>query len=156
MDKKIPKNYFVTYARGDKKIASKLLEDLDIHLLLSKQYRFSKWIDDDLLPDNQGYHEKIIDALKESDFALVLATPRYFTRQYILDHEIPPLMRDENRKLGIIVGLEKVDFAHHDLQGFEKFQFHRYNGKFYEECNKAEKRAFVSSLFVTIERILGQ
>lgn len=154
MGQKIDKNYFVTYARGDKKIADKLLDELDIHLILSKRYNFSKWIDDDILPDNEEYHPKIVDALDGSDFALVLATPRYFTRDYIKKHEMPPLLREEGRKLAILVGVEPVDFSNHDLQGFEKFQLHRLNGKFYSQCNKQEKKEFVSSLFVAIEQIL--
>ena len=148
-------NYFVTYARGDKELSSKLLDELDIHFTLSKKYRYNKWIDEDILPDNEAYHEKIIDALERSDFALVLASPLYFTRDYIINNEIPPLLREKNRKLAIIVGLEKVDFVNHNLQGFEKFQFHRYNGKFFDECNEREKKEFIASLFVAIEKILS-
>lgn len=156
MSRKTPKNYFVTYARGDKDIADELLDGLSIHLALSRQYEYSKWIDDYILPDNQEYHQKIIGALEQSDFALVLASPCYFTRPYILKNEIPPLLRDdEDRKLAIIVGLSRVDFDHHDLKGFEKFQFHLYNGKFYDECDQAEKKQFVASLFVAIEMILA-
>ena len=156
LKEKKEKKYFVSYARGDSASAEELLKALDIHFQLSKKFHYNKWIDDDILPDNtQGYHPQIVSALEESDFALVLATPRYFTRDYILKNELPPLLRNEGRKLAVIVGMEEVDFGHHDLKGFEKFQFHRLDsGKYYSQCTPQQKKEFVHSLFRKIEMIL--
>ena len=157
MDAKASQHYFVSYARGDKKTVNELLEGLRVHLALSRRRVYTSWKDDeDLMPENESYHAKILEALDGCDFALIFASPLYFTRDYIRKYEIPPFLAEKDRKRAVIIGLSPVNFIYHDLQGFEKFQFHRFDDKFYTQCDDAEKEQYVHTLFVSIESILDR
>jgi len=148
-------NYMVSYARGDKKLVSDLLDKLNTHLMLSRNYKYERWIDDDIYSYNKkGYTKQIVDAMEKSNFVLLCGSPLYFTRNYIKNNELPIISRKENKKLAILVTLKPLDFKNYDLLGFEKFNFFNLNGKAYSECRGQKRDDFAYELFLEIERIM--
>ncbi|WP_395740501.1 eIF2A-related protein [Prosthecobacter sp.] len=156
-EKKIFVRFFVSYARANKDLADSLVNELKDQFGCSKRYEVELWMDQDTTVGDR-WHERIQEAIKASDFGLLLIGPKFLTRDYIRDHELPHFMQD--KKPILPVGLIKVDFQHQDLLGLEEHQVFRLPGKndavrFYEEMSgTAKKREFVHQLFVAIQKRL--
>ena len=155
MAKKL-KNYAVSYARGEKDLVYDLNNRLEINFKLSKKYKYDQWIDEMLPPTNEKpFTDEIISKFEKSDFILLFGSPLYFTREFIQDYEIPMMMREENRKLAILIMLKPLDFDNHNYWGFENYNWFHLNGKAYSQCeSENEKDEFASKLFIAIEKVL--
>jgi WD40 repeat protein len=154
---KIFVRFFVSYARANKDLADSLVAELKDQFGCSKRYEVELWMDQDTTVGDR-WHERIQGALHASDFGLLLVGPKFLTRDYIREHELPEFTRQ--KKPILPVGLIKVDFQHQDLLGLEEHQIFRLPGKndiarFYDEMSgTVRKREFVHQLFLAIQKRL--
>lgn len=156
---KKPKNkliiqYFVSYARKDNLVKTKLVESLQLHLNLSKDLEFRRWQDADILL-GKGWHEAIAEAVKNVDTGLMLLSPAFFASETIRKEELPDLLE---KNLGVLpVLLKPLDFGKMDLSAFNDLQVFTLNGKAFSQMRgAAQQDEFVLNLFRAIVRKLSQ
>ncbi len=155
-DPRIPLPYFVSYTRLDKTLPTRLLERLQPHFAISQRYAFSSWQDIDILP-GEDWNEKIHDALDACSLGLLLLSPGFFSKPYIVEQEIPVFLK--SRKVVIPVLLKPLDLKLHNLHGLEKLQIFSLpspsGSRAFSECTTADQKdAFALALYQAIERRL--
>lgn len=85
---------FVSYSRRDQDYLDRLM----IHLSpLEKQGRIKVWADTRLKPGDR-WKEEIESALNESSIAVLLISADFLASQFIIDDELPPLLRAAQTK----------------------------------------------------------
>lgn len=150
MDKK-KLNYFVSYAHKNDKTVADFLDKFQDHASMQKEFRFTKWIDGDIIL-GEDWNSQIHKAADECDFGLMLLSPAYFNSNYIKDQELPYFINDDGIIKPIIpAGLEKFDL-NADLHGLEELQIFRYqksrgeSPKFYNELQTNNRNNFIIEL----------
>ena len=78
---------FVSYAHADIAMCHELLTHLDF---LKRVHGITLWTDDDIRAGDH-WDSRIRDAIQESDFFLLLISPRWLSRPYIQEEEIPAI-----------------------------------------------------------------
>ena len=148
--------FFVSYGRADKRAADKFLQRLEEQLAPSKRYDYVLWRDTELLA-GERWDDVIQQALAECQFGLLLISPRFLSRDYILTQELPRFMSGDAKPF-IAVMLQSVDFDRHDLHGLDAYQIFRLDNQLaFEDCSTARKqREFAAALFAQIERHLDR
>ncbi len=155
-DVKTPIQFFVSYAHADKRAADKFLQRLQEQLAPSRRYDYVLWRDTELLA-GERWDDVIHQALAECQFGLLLISPRFLSRDYILTQELPRFIGGDAKPF-IAVMLQSVDFDRHDLHGLDAYQIFRLDNQLsFEACGAARKqREFAEALFAQIERRLDR
>ncbi len=151
--------YAVSTAVKDKEVVDDFLDRMKTQFKLSTAAIYNQWHMNQILPHNEEtFKKQILDKFESSNFILACISPEFFASDFIKNHEIPLLKRNKNRKLGILVGIKRINFSrqNQNYQGFEDYQIFTYNGKFYAECDELERDAFAYELFTAIEKVLTQ
>ena len=108
----------------------------------------------------EDWKARIIKAIGDCDFGLLLISPSFLASKFIVETELPKFVSGE--KASVPVMLQPVDFDRHDLKGLEKQQIFRFatkkssRPKAYAECRGHRRDAFVLELFRQIEAKLDQ
>jgi len=154
--------YFVSYSHINKDLVTKFLSEFEDHIANRKDYKFVKWIDNDIIV-GKGWDSEIQEALEECDFGLLLLSANYFTRGYIIKNELSHFIKkDKEGKVILLksifpIGLEKFDL-NSDLLGLEQRQIFRLNAKsglkFFSDLRKPHTINFVIESIKEIERKL--
>jgi TIR domain len=88
------KTIFICYSRKDATYKDELLE----HLSTSKG-RIDVWCDEDVRPGEEWF-AKIEGALEKAAIAVLLVSPSFFASEFIMDHELPPILK-RHRELSL-------------------------------------------------------
>ncbi len=151
---------FVSYARANKELTSRFLDNFRQHVAPSKSYNYSFWSDSDILV-GENWHEEIQEALEHCILGLILISPALLGSQYITEHELPKFVGSHAKPL-IPVMLQPVDFERYDLKGLKKNQIFRLDRpkfrspKSYYECSGKQRNQFVLDLFGQVEERLDK
>jgi uncharacterized protein YjbI with pentapeptide repeats len=116
---RLPVRFFLSYAHKNTKLKDKLLDALRDELAISRRFDFSIWEDKGILVGNE-WHREIQTALAECDLCLSLLSPAFLASNYIVQHEIPPIVAREIP--AIPVELEPLDLKRHNTRGLEDLQ----------------------------------
>lgn len=115
---------FLCYARDDAKLVTRLRRDLTPRLKIDRTLAYTLW-SDDLILVGQRWDEEIRAALAAADFGLLLVSPAMLVRPYIVEVELPALVRTPG-KVVVPVGLRRVDFERSNTQALEEHQVFLY------------------------------
>ncbi len=102
----IPK-IFISYSHKDERWKDWLRRHLDIEV---KQNRLEVW-DDRLTKTGEEYRIEIDSAIKKSDIAILLISSHFLTSDFILNNEIPLILR-EKRERGLLIYPIIVSYCH--------------------------------------------
>jgi len=100
-------HYFVSYSRRDGALKDEFLERLEDLFAAANGIRFVGWQDRDIELGSR-WHDQIQKAIETCDFGLLLISPAYLGRDYIVTHEIPRFL--EPGKQIIPVALQALRF----------------------------------------------
>lgn len=148
--------FFVSYAHADKRAVDQFLSCLKEQLAPSKHYDYVLWRDTELLA-GERWDDVIQQALADCQLGLLLLSPAFLSRSYILARELPQFM-ESHAKPCIPVMLKSVNLERHDLAGLDAYQIFRLNNQLsFEDCSTARKQhEFAAALFDQIERRLDR
>lgn len=143
---------FLSYAHRDQAAKARFLNLLNEYLKIAKDVEFEVWQDLEILP-GQDWDAEIRRALDSCDVGILLVSPAFLGRDYILGTELPKLLAQ-----GVIpVALEAIRFdGTMNLRGLEAKQIFRdAKGRaFGQLANRREQRQFVDALFGRIVEIV--
>lgn len=147
-----PAGYFRSFAEHDMALAEDLHTRLAPHLAASRSYEFKEWKFPDMLI-GERWHEAIVAALEVNRIGLLLLSPTFLIRPYIITEELPRLLAPG--KIVLPVLLKPVDMKRQDLHGLEKLQIFatRVNNerRAYSEFRADRRDAFALELYQAIE-----
>ena len=153
--------YFVSYAHADKKQVDELLSLLKTQLKIAKNTQFSSW-DDQQIVLGELWQDQISQAMKESDFGLLMLSPNFFASDFIVEHELSHFLSQNNDKTQILksivpVGIKPIALdGSRDLRGLEKIQiFVDQKGRWFNTTSGHIKEAFATQLANQILSKLG-
>ena len=136
---------FLSYAHSDQTAKAKFLHLLSEYLRIAQGVDFKLWQDVEILP-GQDWDAEIQKALDSCDAGILLVSPAFLGRDYIVKFEMPKLMAK-----GVVpVMLEPIRFdGTMNLRGLEAKQvFRDTKGRaFGELATKLDRRRFVDELF---------
>lgn len=154
---KTPAPYFQSYAQRDTKLCESLHESLADCLAGSRTFDYKHWRDRDVLI-GERWDQKILAELERHRLVLLMITPTFFSRPYILDKELPRILIPG--KIVLPVLLKEIDLSLIDARGIDALQIFaiRVNEKrrAYSQCNPAQRERFVLDLFRAIEARLAR
>lgn len=157
MTVRTPAPYFVSYAQFDTAIVGDLLRRLVPNLAASRRYEFAKWQDTDLLV-GEGWNAAIQQALAGHRIALLMLTPTFLIRPYVVSEELPRLLVPGKLVLPVLVS--SIDLQRQDAHGIEALQIFatRVGGmrRPYSQCNTKQREAFALELYQAIEARLAR
>lgn len=110
---------FLSYAHGDRRLVEQLRRLMTPRLQIDRRVEFSVW-SDDLILVGQLWDDEIRRAMAASDFALLLLSPTFLSRDCIRGVELPTLTASTTAVMP--VGLRRVDFERSDAGGLEARQ----------------------------------
>ncbi|HNM45014.1 pentapeptide repeat-containing protein, partial [Plasticicumulans sp.] len=152
--------YFVSYAHGDDKLVSDLLERLRIRFKSAKEYRFEQWQDKDIVIGSH-WRDEIQSAIARCKVGLLLVSPAFLASTFITEQELPQFVAakadcPEPLKPALPVELKPLDFSGaSDLKGLEEIQVFRHNGKsFQARTTDKVKDEFADALYQAILKAL--
>ena len=151
---------FVSYARANRDLATRFLQNFKEQVAPSKRYSYKFWRDSDILV-GEKWHEEIQQALMKCDAGLVLISPAFLGSQYIQEHELPKFLK-RGGKAVIPVLLQPIDLDRHDLKGLQRTQIFRLDRprfaspKAYGECSGTQRQQFTLELFRQVEARLDK
>ncbi len=151
---KLRVQFFVSYAHADRALVDALLRELEKQYRAASHYEYRVWRDGQI-PLGARWREAIEAATRECDFGLVLVSPALLASEFVRDHELPHFVGERAAKPVLPVGLDKVDFRHHDLGGLQEHQIFLKEGRSFGELRSApQKREFAFELFTRIQERL--
>jgi len=146
--------FFLSYAHADRALVDGLLRELEKLYGAAAHYEYRVWRDGQI-PLGARWREAIDAAIRECDFGLVLVSPALLGSEFVRDHELPHFVGDRAAKPVLPVGLDRVDFRHHDLRGLQEHQIFLKGGRSFGELRSApQKREFAFELFTRIQERL--
>jgi hypothetical protein len=154
--------YFISYAHADARLKDRLVSLLGAWFDSANDYIFMPWQDGDILVGSE-WHEQIQDAIKVSDFGLLLVSPAFLASPYITREELQhfiapdPLGQISNR-VAVPVAVSGLRFdGSMDMKGLEARQIFRDRaGKAFEDRSTGKPRKdFVNELFGKIVQRLN-
>ena len=147
-DKRVVR-YFLSYASKNRKQKDDLLGRLKIRLASETEFNFQVWEDKEILI-GEKWHDEIQRALGACDFGLLLISYEFITSDYIEQHELPPLIREDpetGRVKALPVGLCKVVSEGTDWKGLSERQIFRDSqDRYFNQLKGAAKDEFVEGL----------
>lgn len=143
----------MSYAQHDTRLVTRLLEQLAPNLAASRDFDFKRWQDRDVLI-GEHLHKRIIGELERHRIALLMITPTFLVRPYILEHELPRILLPGKLVLPILV--KPIDLSLQNAQGIEKLNIfaHRISGTrrtSYSQCSPKQREVFILELYRAIE-----
>jgi len=151
---------FVSYARANKYLASRLLKHYKEQAGASKRFRYLFWQDRDILVGDD-WQEAIRSALDKCTLGLLLISPAFLGSQYIKKKELPRFVGGRAKPV-IPVMLQPVDPKLQDLKGLKEKQIFRLDRpkfsepKAFAECTAARRDEFALELFRRVEARLAR
>ena len=142
---------FISYARKDNRDTKKVetfFDELDECFKASKHFRYERWADWDILI-GEKWHGRIMGALDDCDFGLMMVSLPFINSEYIGEHELPKLL---NTGRALPVAFKKFKINGFDLKGLEPHQIFTHNDKFYDQFTGIRKADFIQALFHKIEQ----
>jgi len=152
---------FIAHAHLNGKLVQKFLQLLKAHLKINGRYEYEIWIDAKIVTGSEWD-----ESIQESDLAILLLSPAFFSSDYILDKELPHLyqmtkMSDGKEKIQlkkhiVPVGLVKINH-NGNLNGINDTQIFLHkvpgkDGKFFNELNTVVRNEFVMNLVSEMNR----
>ena len=153
--------FFMSYARLNKRLATRFLEYFSEQASASKRYRYELWSDANILA-GEDWHREIQNALAKCNLGLLLLSPAFLGSSYIANHELGNFVGEKASKPLIPVLLQPVDFEYQDLQGLDEKQIFRldkpkfHSPKAFGECLGNQRNEFALQLFRHVEKRLGK
>ena len=148
--------YFVSFSHEDEALVNDLMGHLQHNFKASKRYRYQGWRDSMILLGGD-WHADIQSNLATCDFGLLFVSLPFLNSDYVQQYELSQFVSQEppyvTSKKAIPVGLNVVDFEHHDLRGLDKLQIFQHEQKFYAKSRV--KEAFATALFRQIEQAMA-
>jgi len=148
--------YFVSYAQHDMKRVDDMCTRLVPHLAASRRYVFERWKDTDLLV-GERWNNAILQALERHCIGLLMISPTFLVRPYILREELPRLLAPG--RIVVPVLLHAIDLQRQDAHGLEALQIFalREGGERRAYADRRTDRdAFAFELFKAIEARLDR
>ena len=161
---KRPVSLFISYAEEDAARVDVLLNQLKLHLKISRSYIYDVWRDRDCIISGEGWEARLADGLGKADFGLFMLSPALLGSQVVIETELPVFKGDEKQsgKPFIPVCLVPVDRKLQEMQGLDEKQLYRwasapgYKKKCFSELGGAKEReAFALKLFGEVEKRLN-
>lgn len=152
---KLKLSFFVSYARANKSMATRLLEKYKEQIGASKFYDYRLWQDTEILA-GEKWHQEIQNALAQCDLGIILLSPSFLGSTYIKESELP-IFTGNDAKLVIPVMLQPISFDRHSLMGIQEYQIFRLDAdgfkepRSFGECKAPRQDDFVRELFNQIE-----
>jgi len=148
----------VSYAQHDTRLVTRLLEELAPHLAASRAFDFKRWQDRDVLI-GELWRKRILGELERHRIVLLMITPTFLVRPFILEDELPRILLPGKIVLPVLV--KPIDLSLQNAQGVENLNIfaHRISGTrrtSYSECNAKQREIFVLELYRAIEARLGR
>ena len=138
-----PLRFFVSYAHLDQSLKQDLQSRLLIRLKSHKSLHFDHWSDGDIRVGTNWF-EAIQQAMEQCDFAILLVSPEFLSRDFIRENELPWLYRNKSIVPVALRPLSKLL----DLPGLETSQIFFHGGKSYVDCTTERiKDKFADALF---------
>ena len=107
---------FVSYSNKDSKFLEEFLTHLDQHL---EPEQIDKW-DEERIKTEADWKDSLRKALGKAFAAVLLVSPNYLSTDYILQHDLPALLK-ESANHGVIVRLVAVSESSFDLYDLAQF-----------------------------------
>jgi hypothetical protein len=148
---------FLSWARCDRRLKEELIRRLTPHLAILRGVRI-EWWEDSLLAIGEEFQPAIKDELGRCHYGVLLLSPDYFTRPFILEHELPRFAGPAADKRALPVALRSLQLdGSRELHGIERQVIFQYGQKAFSElAGDAKRDAFASELATRIRlRILG-
>lgn len=143
--------FFVCFAHADRPLVEALLRELEKQYGAAARYEYRVWRDGQI-PLGAQWRDSIQAALRECDCGLVLVSPALLGSEFVRNHELSHFVGERAAKWCLPVGLDRVDFRHHDLRGLQEHQIFLKGGRFFGELQRAsQKRDFALELFTRIQ-----
>jgi hypothetical protein len=148
-------NFFVSYARENKTLASELMILLKEQLAPSKKYDYHVWNDQCILT-GELWESEIQKALSDCDFGIFLISPKFLTSKYIKEKELPTFIGSGSKPFFPVM-LQPVDLDRHDLLGIKANQIFLLDNDSFDqprsfyECKPLRRNEFVRKLYENIE-----
>lgn len=151
---------FVSYARANKYLASRLLKHFKEQAGASKRIRYLFWQDRDILV-GEDWQPAIEKALEQCTLGFLLISPAFLGSQYISENELPRFVGGRAKPV-VPVMLQPVDPKLHDLKGLEEKQVFRLDRpsfsepKAFADCMGSRRDDFALELFRLVEARLAR
>jgi hypothetical protein len=146
--------FFLSYAHADQVLVESFLREFEKQYKAAAHYDYQAWRDGQI-PLGAEWRDAIEAAIRRCDCGLVLVSPAFLGSEFVRDHELPHFVGERAAKWCLPVGLDRVDFRHHDLRGLEEHQIFLKGGRFFGELRSApQKREWVFELFTRIQERL--
>jgi hypothetical protein len=150
-----PTRIFLSWAHLDGKLKVALLRDLLPALGLLRDVRI-EWWEDSHLTCGEKLLPGIIDRLGETDYGLLLLSPRYFGSSFIAEHELPRFAGTGADKKALPVALSPLPGygPGWNLRGVEHQVVFTKDGKSFAELSGAKRTIFANELAAAVQRQL--
>lgn len=150
--------YFISYAQVDAPLVDDLIVRISPHLAASKRYEFIKWRNTADLLVGEDWDDAVVAALNTCRLGLLLLSPTFMVRPYILTTELPRLREPD--KLALPVLLKPIAFDLQDALGLEKLQIFaltvKHERRAYAELSAGKRDEFAFELYKAIEARLAR
>src|SRR3954447_25739580 len=131
-DDRRPVHYFVSFCRRDSALKDEFLGRLENLFAAAKGIRLVGWQDRDIELGSR-WHDQIQEAIETCDFGLLLISPAYLGRDYIVSQELPRFLEPGKQLVPVALRALRFDDSM-DLRGLEERQiFHGRNRRAYAE-----------------------
>ena len=152
MDSRKSAPYFRSFAEHDMALAEDLHSRLSPHFAASRTYAFTEWKFPDILI-GERWHDAIVAALAVNRIGLLLLSPTFLIRPYIVTEELPRLLVPE--KIVLPVLLKPVDMKRQELHGLDKLQIFAtrvsQERRAFSQCRGDQRDEFAFDLYKAIE-----
>jgi hypothetical protein len=154
MSKK-PVSFFVSYAHSNRPAKEKFMELFIDQTGAAKRFEYSFWQDQDVAVGDE-WDSSIQNAIRETQFGLLLVSPKFLGSQYITGHELPHYLESGGKKCFPLM-LAQVDFKRQDLKGLEEKQIYRLDSpdfkqpRAFNDLKPRRKEQFTRELFAMID-----
>ncbi|NKB63099.1 MAG: TIR domain-containing protein [Gammaproteobacteria bacterium] len=148
--------FFVSYAHMDERLVWDLMERLRVLFEIASEYEFVEWNDRQIVVGND-WDVEIKEAMEAVDFGLLMVSPGFLGRPYILEQELTHFLDQGEDGVKILkpvvpVGLKKVLLdGSVDSKGLGNLQiFRNGDGRWFSELRGNNRDLFVDALFQAI------
>ena len=140
---------FLSYAHADNE--SGLVDRLDQRLRplcnIASPKPFELWRDNRSVLVGERFAEKILAALDEADFGLLLLSPNFFNSEFIRHEELPRILSKERGKRVIPVQLRRVPWGAVQVAGLESHLVFGRNKPWMDMNSSSKQDTFATDLF---------
>jgi hypothetical protein len=148
---------FLSWCHGDRRVVEPLLADLTPALGLLADVAV-EWWQDSHLTCGEDLLLGVVDRLDEADYGLLLLSSSYFSRPFILEHELPRFAGPAADRKALPVLLKPLPGfgPEWNLRGVaQQVVFHRH-GRSYAEHTGVDRTRFANELATAIRaRVVG-